>query len=160
MSKFNDEVVRKAEEHLNKKVYLPLILLTDTIQGQGAISVHALFTKMEDALAYMKRRATNFLAEVYSDNIDEYTEKDIETFHDSVYEHLSFYHLSVVTHLDPKLPVYQLQSGNYICRGDPSEYLTNDDETLTIWTADWRQQCLVKIDPPLPELFKVPEEKG
>jgi hypothetical protein len=158
MSKFDDEVVKKAEEHLNKKVHPPLILLTDTIQGGSAVSVHALFTKMDNAMAYMKRKVVNFLAEVYSDDIDEYTEKDIESFHESVYEHLrDFYHLSIVTHLDPKLPVYQLQSGNYICRGDPSEYLTNDGETLV---SDWRQQCLVRINPPLPELFRVPEHEN
>lgn len=163
MSGFTNNIVIKADEHLKKMMGSPLILFTDTLQGAGAVSVHALFTKLDDAVAYLIRYATNFYAEVYNDNPKDYNEKDFETFNDYVFKEIQEnYHLSIVTHLDPKLPVYQLQSGNYLCCREPVDYLTNSVEVWEkanpgIDAERWRNHCFVKVDPPLPDLYVVDE---
>lgn len=128
--------------------------------GPNAGSVHAVFTRRDDAIAYMTREAVLMCREMYADQM---SDKDAD--HNETYEHFVHgfmednYELLDIDHVDPNRPIYKVQTLNYFSFGDPEQYLTN---SLEAWTKAqlkfsgytkqndldrWLLKCTVPLNP-------------
>lgn len=158
--KFYEELVGLVDKRLLVK-NLTGYLVVNTINGT---QVEALFTSFDLAEGYLNRIVLNSASQCYWDSCNDEenapTEEGLNELVDAYIE--DFYEILIVKHLDLAKTIYVDQCGNYKCRGDPKEYLTND-EAHWIELAnkrkldrgadkEWMKICTLKIDPSPPKI--------
>jgi len=140
--------VIKIEYDINKGNFLTLLLCT--ING---VTVKAIFTSYENAVIYMNRECISDTLSCYLDSDESQSPNE---FKQTVINNKNFYELICVSHINPREPIYMLQSRNFNVFGDPTKYLTNSLDVFREYCTDasekWIQMCTVKLDPELPPL--------
>lgn len=169
--------VIETEKIINDKSLLvtpELYLIINTINGT---CVDGIFSSRCKAEMFMNRIAVNFSIDTYTYTVSDMVKdnQDISemNFLNHVKETLTYYQILTIKHIDPNQPIYQIQTGNYMVRGTPTDYLTNSKD---FWLSKqgpikarnllfgslpkeflpddnkWLKDCTLQLDKELPEL--------